>query len=136
MGEFGKEGTGAYGLKTNLEKYLQEANAKYGTNIEIVGKPLKVGDTEIEVKTISTPGLTVKGEEGGLYTGAAFYNRFAHMAASAGAGKGKLSAGYLIGTPGITTLPKQLKKVDIDKRLETAKKYYDGSKDINQQNDR
>jgi hypothetical protein len=129
MGEIGKAGTGAAGMKSNLEKALEKANKKYGTNIEIEGKPLKIGTEEIEVKTISVPGLTVKGKEGGMYLGAGFYNQFAHRAAAGG--KGKISAGYFIGLDDIAELPEELKNIDINKRYEAALKYYDGSKDTN-----
>lgn len=129
MGEIGKVGTGAYGMKSNLEKALEKANKKYGTNIEIEGRPLKIGTEEIEVKTISVPGLEVKGKEGGMYLGAGFYNQFAHQAAAGG--KGKISAGYLIGLTDISELPKELKNIDINKRYEAALKYYDGTNDTN-----
>lgn len=132
MGEIFKEGTGAGGAKTNLERYLRDANAIRGTKIEIEAKPLKVGDAEIEVKTISAPGVTVKGAEGGMYLGADFYNQFSHKAAF-GAG-GKISAGLLVSTPGISDLPKGIKNLaDIEKMEKAAIKQFDGAKYINKE---
>lgn len=130
MGEIFKEGTGASGAKSNLEKYLQQANAKAGTKIEIESRPLKIGETELEVKTISAPGLTVKGSEGGMYFGAGLYNQFSHQAAAGG--KGKIASAALVAHGGITELPKELKKIDIDKRYEAALKYFDGTKHVNE----
>lgn len=132
MGEIFKEGTGAAGAKSNLEKYLRDANLEHGTRIEIEGQPLKVGDQELQVKTISVPGVAVKGSEGGMYLGASFYNQFAHKAAF-GAG-GKISAGLLVGTPGIEALPKGVRTAkDIASMEKKAYKAFDGAKNINKE---
>jgi hypothetical protein len=132
MGEIFKEGTGAAGAKTNLEKYLRDANLAHGSKIEITSKPVKIGETEMEVKTISAPGVSVQGAEGGMYLGAAFYNQFAHKAAFGASGK--ISAGLLVSTPGISELPKGIKNIkDIASMEKQAIKHFDGAKDINKE---
>lgn len=132
QGEIFKEGTGAFGAKTNLEKYLRDANLEHGTNIEIEARPVKIGDTEIQAKTISAPGVTVKGTEGGLYAGASFYNQFAHKGAYGGTGK--ISSGLLIGTPGISELPKSVRNAkDMAEMEQKAYKAFDGAKNINKE---
>jgi hypothetical protein len=132
MGEIFKEGTGAGGAKTNLEKYLRDANAAKKTAIEIETKPITVNGEEMVVKTISAPGVTVKGSEGGMYLGAAFYNQFSHKAAFGASGK--ISSGLLVTTPGISELPKSIRNTkDIAKMQEKAMKEFDGAKYVNQE---
>lgn len=132
MGEIFKGGTGATGAKTNLEKYLEDANNKFGTKVEIESKPIKIGDTEVMAKTISTPGLTAQGKEGGMYVGSSLYNQFSHKAAFGA--DGKISAGVLIGTPGISELPEGLRTVkDIATMENKAMEEFDGAKNINQE---
>lgn len=138
MGDIFKEGTGAFGKKTNLEKYLEEVNQKLPEKqrIEIESRPytaknLETGANElITTRTASDPGVTVVGKEGGAYVGQAAYTKFAHQAAYGS--KGSLESILLIHDPGIRKLPKALALKRLDEMEQAAIKLFDGSKYIDE----
>jgi hypothetical protein len=133
-GEVFKEGTGAFGIKTNLEKYLEKINQKRTTPIEIESKPYKVLNPEtgkmetVRVSTVSTPGVTVKGSEGGLYLGPGLHTRFSRT--SAAGIKGGISSGVIVGYEDIAKLPRKVAREALagNEMREAAIKYFDGSR--------
>jgi hypothetical protein len=104
MGEIFKEGTGAFGKKTNLEKYLSES----GVDIELKGKsidyvnPISGIKETIESKVSTKQGVTVMGSEGGQYVGTELFPKFSEKAAFGATGE--IKAGLLIGVPEISKL--------------------------------
>jgi hypothetical protein len=117
MGEFAKIGTGAAGLKTELEQYLEKIHNE-GIKYDVKG-------------TVSTPGLITAGKEGGSYTGASAYFQFSQKAAYGATGK--IPSISLIGTSGISELPKNIARQDIKNMEKAAIKTFDGSKYIGQE---
>jgi hypothetical protein len=119
MGEIFKEGTGAFGKKTNLERFL----AQSGTDIELKGKPISytnplTGAVEsVEAKAVAKSGVTVMGKEGGLYTGTELFPKFTEQAAFGG--KGGLKAGILIGTPEVSKLPLSAARLQMPEMRDT-----------------
>ncbi|MDD5387642.1 MAG: hypothetical protein PHQ22_10655, partial [Sulfuricurvum sp.] len=130
-GEIFKEGTGAYGKRSNLEKYLAEYKELTGNNIEVKTSPFKVGADELTATAKPETGVTVQGKEGGMYFGAGLYNKFAHQ--SAFGSTGKISAGILLDVPGITELPKVIAKKDMQSMEKAAVKTFNSSKYLNRE---
>ena len=132
-GEVFKQGTGAFGVKTNLEKYLEKVNQKLDKPIEITSKKYKAPNPEtgaledVTVTTKSSPGVTVRGSEGGLYLGPGLHTRFVRQ--SAAGIKGGISSGVILGYPDIEKLPRSVAKKALagNEMREAAIKYFDGA---------
>ena len=138
MGEIFKEGTGAFGTKTRLESYLTKVNAALDTDkpITIEAKyKVKNPDTgEMEEKTVTTnvtPGVTVKGKEGGMYYGQTLYNKFSHQAAYGATGH--TDAGVILHDAGIEGLPRKLAGEKLGQMQQDAYKLFNGTHDVNQE---
>lgn len=120
-GEILKEGTGAFGKKTNLEKYLEHVNSKLPENQKII---IKAG----EISTETTPGVKVVGKEGGRYLAPAVPYGFAEKSAF-GSG-GKIRAIELLSIPEIKKLPKSIADKNIKEMEKSAIKMFDGSQNL------
>lgn len=123
MGDIFQKGTGASGKKTLLEQSLERINKKLpvAERIEIEAKPY-------DLKTVSTPGVTVAGKEGGMYVGQTAYTKFSNQ--SAFGAKGKMPSIIMISDTGISSLPKRLSAMDIKDMEIAAKKLFDGAHNV------
>lgn len=117
MGNIFKKGTGASGIKTNLEQYLEQLE-KQGIKYEIPG-------------VVTTPGVTVIAKEGGEYFGPELYYKFAFQAAFGG--KGKMPVGILLHAPEISKLPRAIANKEIGKMEKAAIKTFNGSRYLNEE---
>jgi hypothetical protein len=128
MGEIFKEGTGAFGKKTNLEKFLSES----GVDVEIKGKPIEYinpisGVKETVESTVGTKqGVTVMGKEGGQYVGTELFPKFSEQAAFGASGK--IKSGLLIGVPEVSKLDPKLAKMKMKDMEEAAIKTFNEGK--------
>jgi hypothetical protein len=123
MGEIFKEGTGAFGKKTNLEKYLEGINEKLPADKKII---IKAG----EISTETAPGVGVTGKEGGQYFAPSFAYKFSEKAAFGATGK--IRAGVLTSVGDIKKLPENVAKRKIEDMGKAAIKTFDGAKHTNQ----